>query len=414
MAKSISNSNGQNSSTPGASVLDGIAAYIRRYLVCDDHQLAILTLWCASAHCHNHFFTAPYLHISSAQPCSGKSLCLLLLCDISGADCPFTGVPAGVLLDRLIRGRSLDDVESSAALPPCPVLIDDYHHTFGPSERQPLVCLLASGFESVGLFARGDEDFSLFSPKAFAGNSSLPRSLAARCIPINLCPPRPSEKSEKLVRYAVADESAEIDSLKDRLRHWLQQASPALSQVGNSFPPDLPPALTPGQGKCAEPLIHIADVAGGSWPAKIRAALVAAFDLAEASPELQMLFDVRAIFHQKNNPHFLSTRDLLVELRALDHRPWSAWSSKSGKRLASHLRPFGILSRRLCLNADNDFMGYLHQDFHDAWERHLPQLSAGDGFRISVRDEQSEPGTSIPPSGIPAYEKAEIRAVGAD
>ncbi len=319
-----------------------------------------------------------------------------------------------MLLDRLIRGRSLDDVESSAALPPCPVLIDDYHHTFGPSERQPLVCLLASGFESVGLFARGDEDFSLFSPKVFAGNSSLPRSLAARCIPINLCPPRPSEKSEKLLRYAVADESAEIDSLKDRLRHWLQQASPALSQAGNNFPPDLPPALTPGQGKCAEPLIHIADVAGGDWPARVRAALVAVFDLAEASPELQMLFDVRTTFRKKNNPDFLSTSDLLSELRALDHRPWSAWSSKSGKRLASHLRPFGILSRRLRVNLGDEFMGYLHRDFHDAWERHLPQLIAGDRTEISVRNEQSEPGVPLPPAGTAAYKEAEIRAIGAD
>ncbi len=203
MENSKPSKNGPNATAPGAQVLDDMAAYIRRYLVCDDHQLAVLTLWCASAHCHNHFFTAPYLHISSAQPFSGKSLCLLLLCDLSGADCPFTGVPGAVLLDRLIRGRSLDDAESSGSLPPCPVLIDDYHHTFGPSERQPLVSLLASGFESLGLFARGDEDYSLFSPKAFAGNSPLPRSLATRCIPINLRPPRPSEK---FTRYSMEDE----------------------------------------------------------------------------------------------------------------------------------------------------------------------------------------------------------------
>src|SRR5437016_14184389 len=68
--------NGLNASTPGGQVLDDMAAYIHRYLVCDDHQLAILALWSASAYCHNHFFTAPYLHIASAQPCAGKSLCL--------------------------------------------------------------------------------------------------------------------------------------------------------------------------------------------------------------------------------------------------------------------------------------------------------------------------------------------------
>ncbi len=409
MENSKPSKNGPNATAPGAQILDDMAAYIRRYLVCDDHQLAVLTLWCASAHCHNHFFTAPYLHISSAQPCSGKSLCLLLLCDLSGADCPFTGVPGAVLIERLIRGRSLDDAESSGSLPPCPVLIDDYHHTFGPSERQPLVCLLASGFESLGLFARGDEDYSLFSPKAFAGNSPLPRSLAARCIPINLRPPRPSEK---FTRYAMEDEK--IKTLKDRLRRWLQQASPALGQAANSLPPDLPPTLSFGQNKCAEPLVHIADVAGGSWPARIRAALVAVFDLADANPELQMLFDVRAIFRNRNNPDYLSTSDLLSALRALDHRPWSAWSAKSGKRVAAHLRPFGILSRRFCLSSDNDFMGYLRADLHDAWERYLPQLSAGDESGISVHVEQSEPGIPLPPSPAAAPAATGIRALGAD
>ncbi|HEV2992707.1 MAG TPA: DUF3631 domain-containing protein [Candidatus Angelobacter sp.] len=282
---------GPNASARGAQVLDDIAAFIRRYLVCDDHQLAILTLWSASAYCHNHFLTAPYLHISSPQPCSGKSLCLTLLCDLSNADICFTGLPAAPLLDRLIQGRSLEEVSSSAALPPRPVLIDDYHHSFGPSEREPLVCLLASGSDSVGFFARDDEDYSLFGPKAFAGNSPLPRSLAARCIPINLRRPRPSER---FIRYRDVQE--EIKAFNDRLRRWLQEASPALSQAAKSFPPDLPPTLALGQIKCAEPLIHIAGVAGGGWPAKIRAALVAVFDLAEASPELQMLFDVHAIF----------------------------------------------------------------------------------------------------------------------
>jgi hypothetical protein len=411
MEKSKSSKNGLNASAPGGQVLDDMAAYIRRYLVCDDHQLAILALWSASAYCHNHFFTAPYLHIASAQPCAGKSLCLALLCDLSGADVPFTGVPAAPILERLIRDRSLDEVESSASLPPCLVLIDDYHHSFGLSERQPLVCLLASGSESVGLFARGDEDYSLFGPKAFAGNSPLPRSLATRCIPINLRPLRPSEK---FIRYGLDDESETLKTLKDRLRRWLQQASSALAQAAHNYPPSLPPTLSPGQLKYAEPLIHIADVAGGSWPARIRSALTAVFDLAEAAPELQMLFDVHAIFRDQNNPDFLSTSDLLSGLRALDHRPWSAWSSNSGRRLADHLRPFGILSCRRHPSSDIDLMGYLFRDFHDAWERYLPQLGAGDESRISAHIEQSEPGIPLPPSGTATHAERGIRALGAD
>ena len=400
MQNSKSPENDPNASAQGAQILDDISAFIRRYLVCDDHQLAILTLWSACCYCHRHFRVAPYLHVCSPQPCSGKSLCLSLLCDLSNANTCFTGLPAAPLLDRLVQGRSLEEVSSSAALPPRPVLIDDYHHSFGPSEREPLVCLLASGSESAGFFARGDEDYSLFGPKAFAGNSPLPRSLAARCIPINLRRPRPSEK---WIRYRDVPE--EIKAFKDRLRQWLQHVSSALTEAAKSFPPDLPPTLALEQSKCAESLVHIADVAGGSWPARVRAALIAVFDLAQANPELQMLFDIHTIFREKNNPEYLSTSDLLSQLRSLDHRPWSAWGSKSGRRLAGHLRPFGIMSRRLHVCSEDDVMGYLLQDFHDPWERYLPQLIAVD---------EPKSGTPLPPTGLGAPAETRIHAVGAD
>ena len=51
------------------------------------------------------------------------------------------------------------------------------------------------------------------------------------------------------------------------------------------------------------------------------------------------------------------------QLRALD------------SRLAFHLRPFGITSRRLYFGSEDGFMGYLLKDFHDAWERYLPASS---------------------------------------
>jgi len=86
--------------------------------------------------------------------------------------------------------------------------------------------------------------------------------------------------------------------------------------------------------------------------------------------------DLRAIFGQKNNPEYLATSDLLSQLRCLENRPWGAWGAKSGRRLAGHLRPFGIVSRRMHIGSGDDFMGYLFEDFHDAWERYLPPESA--------------------------------------
>ena len=370
----------------GAQILDDMAAYIRRHLVCDDHQLTLLTLWSACTHCHHHFRTAPYLHVHSPQPHCGKSLCLNLLADLSDADIVFTGIPAAPLLATLIQDRTLE-LKSSTEHRRCPVLIDDYQHTFGPSERQPIVCLLASGLDSHSFFARGGMEYAHFSPKALAGNSPLPRSLAMHCIPIVLRPPKPSEK---FVRYG-SDDSQDERALRDRLLHWLNHVSSTLAQAAKNFPADLPPTLSLGQIKRAEPLLHIADLAGGSWPAQVRAALVAVFDLAESTPELQVLSDICSIFRNHNNPEYLATSDLLSQLRTLDNRPWSAWPANSGRRLAGLLRPFGITSRRLHLSSADDFMGYLLKDFHDAWERYLPSsLTAAEPERINVSSVRKE------------------------
>ena len=398
--------NGQVTVIPCVQALDDIAAFIRRHLVCDEHQLTLLTLWSACTQCHHLFSTAPYLWIHSPQPQSGKSLCLNLLCDLLNAEAPFTGVPGVSLLDRLLQGRALDELDelharTKSAAAPCIVFIDDCQHSFGPSERQPVVCLLASGSAATGFFPWGDQDYSVFGPKALAGNSVLPRSLAARCIPIRLCRPK---ASEKFARYRLDDAAATLDALRSRLRRWLQQASPALVQAAKNLPPDLPAALAPGQSKCAEPLVHIADAAGGTWPAKVRAALVAVFNLADANPELQILFDLRVIFGEKNNPEYLATADLLSELHKLDSRPWNAWTSKSGRRLAAHLRPFGIVSQRVKLDQEQDFMAYLRKDFEDSWERYLPPSSV---------PTEPEP-IQLSPNGTPAREESMMYAMAAN
>lgn len=378
--------NGHTSSTPGAQVLTDISSLIRRYLVCDDHQLTILSLWIACTQCHHHFGRAPYLDIHSAEPHSGKTLCLNLLCNLTATCILYTGVPATPLIARLIQGRSLDEFDFSESKDPCTVFLDDCQQSFGASERQPIIALLNSGSDISGFFAHGKQDFNLFGPKAFAGNSPLPRSLAARCIPIHLRRPRPSEK---FARYCMGGVAEALKTHRARLKDWLKQAAQSLTNAAKNDPHDLPLALSPGQRECAEPLVHIADVAGGAWPAKVRAALVAVFELVEVSPELQLLSDVRAIFRNKNNPEYLATSDLLSELREMEDRLWSAWGPKSGRRLAGHLRKFDIGPRDLHFGCTTAFKGYRISHLQDAWDRYLPPLAAPvDSDESAASDEE--------------------------
>lgn len=356
----------------GTEVLDDVALFIRKYLVCDDHQLTILTLWSTCARQCYGFRTAPYLDVRSPEPHCGKTICLFLLHSLSGPGAIFyTGADPAAIIRRISVGRSFKELDEERDDRVRTLLLDDCHHTFGPSERQPLLGLINSGSECTNYYPVGDAENYFFGPKAFAGNAPLPRSLVSRCIPIVLRRPRPTEKFARFQHPHVLDAG---HALARRLKQWLEPNFDRLSQAARENPPGLPLTLSPGQIQCAEPLINIADIAGGSWPRRIRAALVAVFDLADASPSLQMLWDVRSIFRTKDNPEYLATGDLLTELRAMDNRPWSDWSSKSGRRLGGLLRPFGILPQHLN-RSEGQFRGYLVKDFQDAWERYFPPAS---------------------------------------
>ncbi|HET9284669.1 MAG TPA: DUF3631 domain-containing protein, partial [Candidatus Angelobacter sp.] len=334
--------NGHTSTPPGADLLDAVAAYIRQHLICDDHQLTLLTLWTACTRFEHVFTTAPYLDIRSVEPCSGKTTCLNVLDVLCYNKGFLTGVPAATLIERCLRGRCFEDPGMSENQPFFTLLLDDCHHTLNRSELQSALALLNSGSEVRSFFPLGEEDYYFFGPKAFASSAPLPRSLAARCIPIVLRRPRPSEKFNHQLPY-----HDDGDVFSRPLEEWAKNISRALAKAAQNEPAQLPPTLLPGQQRCVEPLIHIADFAGGSWPQKARAAAVAVFDLADASPHLQMLWDVRSVFREKNKPEYLPTSDLLSELRKMESRPWSAWGPKSGRRIATLLHPFGIFPRRL-------------------------------------------------------------------
>jgi hypothetical protein len=88
-----------------------------------------------------------------------------------------------------------------------------------------------------------------------------------------------------------------------------------------------------------------------------------------------MLYDVREAFASRDYPEYLATCDILSVIGQFEHRPWGAWPANSGRRLATLLHPFGILSRSLRAGSEAVLRGYLLQDFQDAWERYLTGAS---------------------------------------
>jgi hypothetical protein len=123
-----------------------------------------------------------------------------------------------------------------------------------------------------------------------------------------------------------------------------------------------------------EALLAVADVAGGTWPARARAAAVAfVTEGKESSPSLgvRLLSDLRIVFADRDK---MLTDDILGKLHALDDAPWGDLGGKplSGLRLSRLLHPYGIKPKPVRIGAEVA-RGYVRVDLYDAWKRYLSQ-----------------------------------------
>ena len=111
--------------------------------------------------------------------------------------------------------------------------------------------------------------------------------------------------------------------------------------------PVLPSELDDRAQDAGEPLLAIADQAGGDWPDRARRALVELHggrELDDESAGVRLLADIQTAFAERDR---IATADLLAALHALDEAPWGDWYGKplSARKLAEKLRPYGVHSR---------------------------------------------------------------------
>src|SRR5215471_5623206 len=377
---------------PAPEMLDVVAALLRQYIVCNDHQINILALWIVHTWCFDAFSATPYLDIRSPEPQCGKTLCLQLLNALSSGAWLTSGPAPVILMKQLIATEQQLKKETKKHRANGVLLLDDRDQTFGASNRQPLVALLNTGSVASSSYlcrlrGGGTQPLNFFYPKAFAGNNRLPRSLAERCIPITLHRKKPSQTTRRFARDQIATAASRI---LEWLAEWSKQNFSALSQATKAPPAGVPPNLTARQQDAAEPLLHIANRIGGHWPEKAKAALDELFNYSPASEALELLSDVRLVFAIKNNPEYLFTKDIIPVLSLRESRPWAAWNSKSGRHMARLLHRFGIGSRNLYLKPEETFKGYRLCDFQDAWERYLPPLPANLAQQIEQQTKQAD------------------------
>ena len=125
-----------------------------------------------------------------------------------------------------------------------------------------------------------------------------------------------------------------------------------------------------------EPLVAVADHAGGHWPDRSRAAVLVltaeATDTGEVSTRIRLLTDCRTAFGDHDA---IPTTVLLDRLKSDPEAPWADYgpAGLTAMKLGVLLREYGIRSTTIRFPGLGQAKGYQRADFTDAWTRYCPQ-----------------------------------------
>jgi uncharacterized protein DUF3631 len=355
-----------------AGLLDAVTVFAGSYLVFSKPQACAVALWALHTHVFDAADTTPYLSITSAEKASGKTRLLEVL-ELVVANPWLTGRVTPAVLARKVHAERPT------------LLLDETDATFAgdPEFGQVLRGLLNSGYRRggkssvcVGQGANiGYVDLDTFAPKALAGLGDLPDTVASRSIRIVLKRKAPNENVE---RFRRREAIATGEPLHQWAADWGERFVDELANASPELPEDLPDRAADSW----EPLFAIADLAGGDWPGRARAAaqkLSGEAADADASIGVRLLQDCRAAF---NGHDHLATKDLIASLAEDEEAPWGGWhkgSPISPRSLANLLEPFGVRPRTVRLSSDQTARGYARDVFDDPWNRYLgahpPDLS---------------------------------------
>lgn len=341
----------------GATLLTEIADTIRRFIVCTPEVAQATALWAAMTWLMDTVQVAPLAVITAPEKRCGKSQLLFLLGKLVYRPLTASNISAAALFRTIERWR--------------PTMLIDEADAF-MRENEDMRGLLNSGHTREGAYVirvTGDEHeptrFSTWGAKALAGIGKMADTLMDRAILLELRRKLPHESVDRL-RHAAPDL---FSTLAEKLCRWVDDHREDVRKAR----PVLPGQLNDRAQDNWEPLLAIADVAGGPWPDMARAAAVKLASIeAEQSIGVELLSDIREIFSARNVDR-ISTGELIIRLCEDKEKRWSTYNRGmeiSARQLANRLTQYGIKSKSVRTPAGTP-KGYKLSCFAEAFERYL-------------------------------------------
>ncbi|UFQ16231.1 MULTISPECIES: DUF3631 domain-containing protein [Streptomyces] len=378
----------------GAALLDELRAAVGRYVVLPSQEaLTAVTLWVAASHIQPALQHAPRLAVVGPTKGCGKSRVLDVLHETVHQ--PMMTVNTSPAVVFRVIGKN-----------PPTLLVDEADTIFGPKagEKEDLRGLLNAGHQRNRPAWRisGPEHkptaFPTFAMAALAGIGDLPDTIMDRAVVIRMQKRKPGERITPFrSRYSVP----ELHAVRDRLAAWLTPLRGAAHRLVPQMPVEDRAADT------WEPLVIVADLAGGQWPALARAACVAmtrheVVQDEQTSLKTRLLRDIRRVFEQEGNKDALRTQDVLAALVQDAEAPWAEYGTKglNAHHLANLLRDFGISPGNQRFENGRQAKAYARNQFLDAWARYCPDpaqtapASASGHEFAPVRSAQGRPPAS--------------------
>lgn len=360
----------------GTALLDQVLSALLRYVVFPTSEAAYATtLWIAATHVQPAWEHAPRLVVASPEKRCGKSRLL----DLVEALAHNALVTVNISPAALVRSITEDD--------PPTLCLDEADTIFGPKaadNNEDLRGIINSGHQRNRPYIRWDitrrepEKCPTFAMAVLAGIGEMPDTIMDRAVVIRM---RRRAPGENVLPYRTRRDRPALDGLRDRLHEWLRGSLDHLQDAEPEMPVEDRAADT------WEPLIAVADLAGGAWPQRARSAvlaLVGAEDAAEieASMGVRLLGDIRDTFEEWT-VSFRTSQELVNDLMKIEEAPWRDMGLTT-RRLSDLLRPYGIKPTR---NTAGSARGYRVEDMAEAFSRYLASTRPEPSNRPNSRSE---------------------------
>jgi putative DNA primase/helicase len=349
----------------GAQLLSEIRHAHQRFSVLPRGAATALALWDLHTHAEEAFDISPYCALQSPEKRCGKSTTLRVSARIVCRPLPASNIsPASVF-------RTIEQY--------CPTLLIDEMDTFLRKNEEMRGILNGGHVRELAFTIRtvGDDHeartFSTWCPKMLSQIGKLPPTLQDRSIVIPIKRKRTADKVERIRE----DSLRELEPLRRKAARWAKDHLAELQQSD----PHVPEELDDRAADNWRPLLAIADLVGGEWPARARKAatlLSVGRDEGGDTIKTMLLADFRRLFDEEGQAAvggvWISSTRARDALGQMEDRPWGDWGNEgkviSPQRISSLLSEFGIRSKQKKVGGEN-LRRYERKDFEEAFDRYL-------------------------------------------